>query len=96
MQRVCGLRAGIFIPSLTIGGAWGRLIGMLVQACLASSGSTLRVSLPAYTVCGPYDAPLIHTAAAYTQSVCMSCSFGHLHARSLPDLWSPANCKGLA
>lgn len=41
---------GIFIPSLTVGGAWGRLIGMLVQACLASSGSTLRVSLPSYTV----------------------------------------------
>ena len=45
------VHVGIFIPSLTIGGAWGRLIGMLVQACHASSGSTLRVSLPAYTVC---------------------------------------------
>ena len=41
---------GIFIPSLTVGGAWGRLIGMLVQACLTSAGSSLRVSLPAYTV----------------------------------------------
>lgn len=42
---------GIFIPSLTVGGAWGRLIGMLVQACLTSAGSSLRISLPAYTVC---------------------------------------------
>ncbi|CAL5218914.1 g660 [Coccomyxa viridis] len=47
-----GAASGIFIPSLTVGGAWGRLIGMLVQACLVSSGSSLRVSLPAYTVVG--------------------------------------------
>jgi H+/Cl- antiporter ClcA len=43
-------RAGIFIPSLAVGGAWGRLVGMLVQACLSHAGSGLRVSLPAYTV----------------------------------------------
>ena len=45
-----GCVPGIFIPSLTVGGAWGRLIGMLVQACLVSSGSSMRVSLPSYTV----------------------------------------------
>jgi hypothetical protein len=42
--------AGIFIPSLAYGGAFGRLIGIGVQALLRSSGSSVVVSLPAYTV----------------------------------------------
>lgn len=47
---VCLGPAGIFIPSLAVGGAWGRLVGMLVQACIRHAGSSLPVSLPAYTV----------------------------------------------
>lgn len=49
--------AGIFIPSLAVGGAWGRLVGMLVLACLRHAGSSLPVSLPAYTVLLPRSFP---------------------------------------
>ena len=41
---------GIFIPSLAIGGAWGRVVGMVVQAALTNAGSSLMVSLPSYAV----------------------------------------------
>ena len=44
------LATGIFIPSLAIGGAWGRVVGMIVQAALNSASSSLTVSLPAYAV----------------------------------------------
>ncbi|KAK9808763.1 hypothetical protein WJX72_003174 [[Myrmecia] bisecta] len=54
MQFTFGIGAatGIFMPSLAVGGAWGRIVGMIVQAALHSAGSDLRVSLPAYTVVG--------------------------------------------
>lgn len=49
-QWAC-VRAGIFVPSLAVGGALGRLVGMLVNAALRSAGSSMQVSLPAYAVC---------------------------------------------
>ncbi|KAK9843640.1 hypothetical protein WJX81_000756 [Elliptochloris bilobata] len=47
-----GAATGIFVPSLAVGGALGRLVGMAVDAALQSAGSSLRVSLPAYAVVG--------------------------------------------
>ena len=82
---------GIFIPSLTVGGAWGRLIGMLVQACLTSAGSSLRISLPAYTsVCHLIYTPvlaehIISGSRSYSCSrVCIECGHGlsrHVYAK---------------
>ena len=48
--RAC---AGIFVPSLAVGGALGRLVGMAVSAALQTAGSAMQVSLPAYAVCFP-------------------------------------------
>ena len=42
--------AGLFIPSLALGGAWGRLVGMLVQGFLREVGSEAVLSMPAYAV----------------------------------------------
>jgi hypothetical protein len=44
------MRAGIFIPSLAVGAALGRLVGAAVDAALAAAGSAMTVSLPAYAV----------------------------------------------
>ena len=52
-QGIVLLAPGIFIPSLAVGGAWGRVVGMVVQAALSGAGSSLVVSLPAYAVSGP-------------------------------------------
>ena len=52
-QGIVLLAPGIFIPSLAVGGAWGRVVGMVVQAALSSAGSSLVVSLPAYAVSAP-------------------------------------------
>ena len=38
--------AGVFIPSLLIGAAWGRLIGIMLPT-LSSTNSTGQVCLPA-------------------------------------------------
>ena len=42
--------AGIFLPSLSVGAAWGRLTGMLVQAVVLNLGLQIKISLPGYTV----------------------------------------------
>ena len=42
--------AGIFIPSLAVGAAWGRVIGMVINSLLIAAGVNNRVSLPAYAV----------------------------------------------
>ena len=42
--------AGIFIPSLAVGAAWGRVIGIIVNSLLIAAGVNNRVSLPAYAV----------------------------------------------
>ncbi|KAG2484944.1 hypothetical protein HYH03_016330 [Edaphochlamys debaryana] len=41
---------GIFIPTLAVGGVLGRLAGRAVQAALEHYGSSLKVSLPAWSV----------------------------------------------
>ena len=45
-----GCAAGIFLPSLSVGAAWGRLLGMLVQAASDRFGWGVKISLPAYSV----------------------------------------------
>ena len=57
-QWAC-VHAGIFVPSLAVGGALGRLVGMLVNAALKSAGSSMQVSLPSYAVCHHMQAPSI-------------------------------------
>ena len=42
--------AGIFLPSLSVGAAFGRLVGLLVQAVVTKLGLPVTVSLPGYTV----------------------------------------------
>ena len=44
--------AGIFLPSLSVGAAGGRLFAIAIQAIVASMGSDLKISLPAYAVSG--------------------------------------------
>ncbi len=45
--------AGLFVAMLAIGGGWGRLMGMAVQALLGGAGGFApRISLPAYTIVG--------------------------------------------
>lgn len=43
---------GMFVPSLAVGAAGGRLAGRLVAWMVAAAGSKLRVSLAAYSVIG--------------------------------------------
>ena len=40
--------AGLFIPSLALGAAWGRIVGMLVRHMVGHHA----ISLPAYAVSG--------------------------------------------
>ena len=41
---------GIFLPSLSVGAAGGRLFAMLIQAIVTGMGSEIKISLPAYAV----------------------------------------------
>jgi len=43
---------GMFVPSLAVGAAGGRLAGRLIAWLVAAAGSKLRVSLAAYSVIG--------------------------------------------
>lgn len=47
-----GAATGLFVPSLVVGAAAGRLFGKLVQEIVRSAGSTLDVSLSTYAVIG--------------------------------------------
>lgn len=47
-----GASTGMFVPSLAVGAAGGRLAGRLVAWMVAAAGSKLRVSLAAYSVIG--------------------------------------------
>lgn len=85
-----GFVSGIFIPSLTVGGAWGRLIGMLVQACLVSSGSSMRVSLPSYTVRPPSGLPHTSDCPETTHMILLHMKLTTekfpIHMAALPDI----------
>jgi chloride channel 7 len=47
-----GASTGMFVPSLAVGAAGGRLVGRLIVWLVAAAGSKLRVSLAAYSVIG--------------------------------------------
>ncbi|KAI7845409.1 hypothetical protein COHA_001114 [Chlorella ohadii] len=47
-----GASTGMFVPSLAVGAAGGRLAGRLIAWLVAAAGSKLRVSLAAYSVIG--------------------------------------------
>ena len=47
-----GAATGLFVPSLVVGAAAGRLIGKLVKEIVQSAGSNLNVSLSSYAVIG--------------------------------------------
>ena len=48
--RMHDLYAGLFMPWLSVGAAWGRLTGLIVTSFAKSRGSSLPISLSAYTV----------------------------------------------
>ena len=47
-----GASTGMFVPSLAVGAAGGRLAGRVVKAAMAAAGSRLPVSLTSYSVIG--------------------------------------------
>jgi hypothetical protein len=47
-------RAGMFVPSLAVGAAGGRLVGRFVAWAVHSAGSSLPVSLSGYSVIGEF------------------------------------------
>ena len=47
-----GTATGVFIPSLAVGGAAGRLVGLAAQAAHTTLATGLRVSLPTYAAVG--------------------------------------------
>lgn len=51
--------SGMFVPSLAVGAAGGRLAGRLVAYIVAAAGSKLPVSLAAYSVIGGWQVLLL-------------------------------------
>lgn len=64
-----GAATGLFVPSLAVGAAFGRLAGRLVHEIIRAIGSQQRISLPSYAVVGA--AASLGGATRMTISICV-------------------------
>lgn len=64
-----GAATGLFVPSLTVGATFGRLIGRLVHQFLRAIGSDIVISLSSYSVVGA--AASLGGSTRMTISICV-------------------------